>query len=224
MAVTLLTDDIGDHLQQEYGSEPPNTHIGCFYIKLGQEISNSPISQKEVIDTINRFMIGPNQWVKSVAGWDGVLFFQNSKATTNPNDERDIELKINDTIRKPLITDLSKNCPDIHSMFSRACLYKENMECASSQEITTDKIGDIMENVYEHNTIRSTHIEYFYLFVQAVVREESSGTKQHTIKDEKVHIEALAVLKTLPGDWEAVEPQTTWPGTFLAFFQRKCNQ
>ncbi len=75
--------------------------------------------------------------------------------------------------------------------------------------------------MYEHNTIGSTHIEYFYLFVQAVVREESSDTKQRTIKDEKVHIEALAALKTLPGDWEAVEPQTTWPGTFFGFFPKK---
>ncbi len=36
-----------------------------------------------------------------------------------------------------------------------------------------------------------------------------------------MHIEALAVLKTLPGDWEAVEPQTTWPGTFFGFFPKK---
>ena len=29
------------------------------------------------------------------------------------------------------------------------------------------------------------------------------------------------MLKTLPGDWEAVEPQTTWPGTFFGFFPKK---
>ena len=156
-----------------YGSEPPNnTHIGCFYIKLGQEISNS---EKEALDTINR-IIGPNQWVKSVAGWDGVLFFQNSEATTN--DERKIEFKINDTIRKPLITDLSEHGPDIHIKFSRACLYTKDMKCASSQGLTTDKIGEIMKNVYEQNVSETAHIEYFF-FLYKLLSERKAVTQNN---------------------------------------------
>ncbi len=157
LPIRITTDDIGDDLE-EYGSKP-NTHIAYFYIKLGHEISKSPMSQKEALATYNRTILDPNQRVKEVVGWDGVFFFQVSK--TAIDDERKIEFKIHDTIRRSLIIDLSENCPDIHIIFSRACLYKENMECASSQGITTDKIGEIMKNVYEQNVSVTAHIEYF---------------------------------------------------------------
>ena len=220
MAVQVgQTDDIGEYLQREYGSKPPNTHIGCFYIKLGQEISESPMSQqKEAIATLNR-ILGPGHWVKTEPGWDGIIFFR-AHAETAKN-EREIEANINDTIRFPLITDLSGQSPS-HIMFSRACLYKEkDNKCMSNQKITTDTIGKIMEDVYEHDDIGSTHIEYFYLFVQAVVREGSSDTKQVNIKEEKVHSKALEELKKLPGNWKSVEPQETWPGTFFGFFPKE---
>ncbi len=50
------TDSIGDYLQQEYGSKPPNTHIGYFYIRLGQEICHYPNIQQEAIATLNRIL------------------------------------------------------------------------------------------------------------------------------------------------------------------------
>ena len=210
MAVQVIqTDEIGDHLHKEYGSEPTgNTHIGCFYIKLGQEIIKSPRSQQEAIATLNRIL--PDHWVKTEPGWDGVIFFQ-APGGTAANNEREIEANINSTIRLPLITDLSGQSSS-HIMFSRACLYKENdKKCVSSQEITTDTIEKI---------IGSTHIEYFYLFVQAVVREESSDTKQLKINDEKVHSKALEELNKLPGNWKSVKPQETWSGTFFGFFSK----
>ncbi len=210
------TDSIDDYLQQEYGSKPPNTHIGYFYIRLGQEICHYPNIQQEAIANLNR-ILGPTQWVKAEPGWDGVLFFKGQQPATN--NERKTEENINATIRLPLITDLNGHGSS-HIMFSRACLYKEkDKKCASSEEITTDTIGEIMKNVYEHKVTGTSHIEYFYLFVQAVVGEESSDT-QLKIKDEKVHSKALEELKTLPGNWKSVEPQKTWQGTFFGFFPK----
>ncbi len=76
----------------------------------------------------------------------------------------------------------------------------------------------------EHNVTGSAHIDYFYLFVQAVIREEKFDKKQVKIKDEKVHSYALEELKTLPGYWKSVEPQATWPGTFFGFFPKGLNE
>ncbi len=72
----------------------------------------------------------------------------------------------------------------------------------------------------ENDVTGNNHIEYFYLFVQAVIDEQRFFEKQINGNYVNVHSDALEELKTLPGDWEAVEPQTTWPGTFFGFFPK----
>ena len=199
MAFTVQTDKIGEYLQKEYGSKPPNTHIECFYIRLGQEICKDPKIQQKAIDIL-KDIPDLTVWGKTEPGWDGVFFFEAPVSTTK--NEREHEAEIDDTIRWPMMEKLREQGPGIHIMFSRACLYKDVKKCA--REITTDQIGDIMENV---GSTHIEHIEYFYLFVQ-----EESG------KNRNVHSQALEELKTLPGDWKSVEPQATWPRTFFGFF------
>ncbi len=84
MAVLAQTDSIGDYLQQEYGSKPPDTHIECFYIRFGQEIAN--IQQQQAIDILND-ILGPTQWVKQ--SQDGMESFslrpQYQQRTPNAN-------------------------------------------------------------------------------------------------------------------------------------------
>ncbi len=49
-----MAGSISHYLQQEYGSKPPNTHIGCFYmyIRHGQEICQDPRIHQQAIDTL----------------------------------------------------------------------------------------------------------------------------------------------------------------------------
>ena len=218
-ATQIQTDKIGDYLQERYGSiyMSQNTHIRCFYIKLGKEMCQIPMIQKRVTTALEKIPSLTEICFKTEPGWDGVFVFEVPEPTTN--DERVHEAEINAAIHLKLTTDLSTQGIPVSYILSRACLYKENTKRAISQEITTDKIGDIMASVYKNNAIARTHIEYFYLFVQAVVREKSSDTKQLKINDEKVHSEVLEELKTLPGNWEAVESRT-WPGTFFGFFPK----
>ena len=103
-------------------------------------------------------------------------------------------------------------------MFSRACLYTdEDNKRASSHEITTENIGEIIKSVYENDAAGNTHIECFYLFVQAVLDGEIF---QINDKDVNVHSGALEELKTLLGDWKSVEPRATWPGKFFGYFPK----
>ncbi len=158
------TASIGIHLKEKYGSKPPDTHIGCFYIKLGQEICQYPRILQQAIATLKsiaiatlKSILGPTEWGKTEPGWDGVFFF-NAPETTN--DERKHEEELNAQIRQKLKTDLQGHDTDIHIILSRACLYTEK-----SREITTEEIGGKLEYMYgcEHNVTGSTHI-YFYLF------------------------------------------------------------
>ncbi len=208
----MQTDSIGDYLQQEYGSKPPDTHIECFYIRLGQEIANI---QQQAVDILID-ILDPTLWRKTGPGWDGVLFFKAPVSTRNT--KREHEAEINDTIRWPLMAKLREQGPDIHVMFSRACLYTENKKRAtcSSHEITTENIGEIMKSVYENDAAGNTHIGYFYLFVQAVI----DGKCLQIIGDIDVYSKALEELKQLPGDWKCVKPRTTWPGTFFGLFPK----
>ena len=207
------TDSIGIHLKEEYGSKPPNTHIGCFYIKLGQEICQYPRILLKAIDAL-KSILGSTKWGKTEPG---VFFFKAPETTTT--DERKHEEEMNAQIREKLMTDLQGHDTGIHIILSRACLYTEN-----SREITTEEIGEKLTYVCEHNVTGSTHINYFYLFIQAVVREESFDKKQAKIKNEKVQSKALEELKTLPGNWKSVKPQETWPGTFFGFFPNGLNE
>ncbi len=68
------TASIGIYLKEKYGSKPPDTHIGCFYIKLGQEICQYPKILQQAIATL-KSILGPTVWGKTESGWDGVFFF-----------------------------------------------------------------------------------------------------------------------------------------------------
>ncbi len=68
-------------------------------------------------------------------------------------------------------------------MFNRACLYKDALIQSNKRDtITTRDIGTIMDNVYEphgQNDPGNAHIEYFYLFVQATIGQESLVKKRN---------------------------------------------
>ena len=163
-ATQIQTDTIGDYLQERYGSihMSQNTHIiiRCFYIKLGKEMCQIPMIQKRVTTALEKIPGLSEICFKTEPGWDGVFVFEVPEPTTN--DERVHEAEINASIRLKLTTDLSiqGTLTSISYILSRACLYKENTKRAISQEITTDKIGDIMVSVYKNNAIGN-----FYLFV-----------------------------------------------------------
>ncbi len=93
------TDSIGIHLKEEYGSKPPNTHIGCFYIKLGQEICQYPRILLQAIDAL-KSILGSTEWGKTEPG---VFFFIAPETTTT--DERKHEEEMNTQIREKLIDD-----------------------------------------------------------------------------------------------------------------------
>ncbi len=114
-----MAGSISGYLQQEYGSKPLNTHIGCFYIyiRLGQEICQDPRIQQQAIDTLEG-ILGRTRCVKTKPEWFGHLFLGNHEKTTaeRAREEEDI----NEKIRLPLRADLRKHGHDIHIMFSRA--------------------------------------------------------------------------------------------------------
>ena len=210
---------IGDYLQKKYGSEPPNTHIRCFYmyIRLGQDICRDPEIQKEAIAILNS-EVGKNQQIKTKPGWVGLLFVVDHVEKAN---ERKRETDINEKFRVPL---MRIQHPDIRIMFSRACLYKEK-----SQEITTDTIGDILEYMHDGpDLVENTHIECFYLFVQGVFDGENFVEKRIKRKDVDVHSEALEELETLPGSWKSVTDDASnpqkWPGVFFSYFPKALTE
>ncbi len=210
-----MAGSISDYLQQEYGSKPLNTHIGCFYIyiRLGQEICQDPRIQQQAIATL-KTITGPTRCVKTKPGWLGLLFLGNHEKTT----ERAREEDINEKIRLPLRADLrGKHGDDIHIIFSRACLYKEKI-----QKISTDEIGETLEYMYGRGPV-GTHIECFYLFVQGVFDGKNFVKKQINSKDVNVHSGASEELETLPGNWKSVysvADATTWPATFFSYFPK----
>ncbi len=204
------TDEIGYLLQREYGLKDPNTHIQYFYIRLGKKFFKR---QVEIIETLKR-ITGKPEIVKIKPGWDGIVFFESQEE----GNERDHEKSIDEKIRSYL---LKVSDPSLHMMFSRACLYKKTRRYG---KITTDEIGGIMDSKYgdkQDTDPGNTHIEYFYLFVQAIIGEESFLEKQIGDKDICIHAMAFDVLKTLPGDWKSVEPQKTWQGTFFGLFEKE---
>ena len=83
--------------------------------------------------------------------------------------------------------------------FSRACLY-HNYELVQ-QSVTTNDIGKILNPP----SAQSPHQDFFYLIVRFKDRRDA---------------DIYSVLKTLPGEWRKVEPQTTWPITFIGHFPR----
>ena len=205
------TDEIGEFLQKEYGHLCANIPITHFYVKLGQKIEG--IDKQKAIETLNE-LLGPGKWVKAEPHWDDLLFFEFQKASSN---EREREKKIESEIRWPLKKRLEHLSPSpVHIIFSRACLYKElsTEPLQATDYISTDEIGDIMENVYGDLGDGNAPIEYFYLFVQA----ESSGV--HLNDKDLPKDMAINVLKDLPGEWRSVEPQDTWPGTFFGFYPK----
>ncbi len=89
------TASIGIYLKEKHGSKPPDTHIGCFYIKLGQEICQYPMILLHQAWTRNLSVsydsttsncypqkyTRTTEWGKTEPGWDGVFFF-NAPETT----------------------------------------------------------------------------------------------------------------------------------------------
>ncbi len=94
------TDRIGKYLEEKYGSEDPNTHIQCFYIRFGQEISKSPMMEQESLAILNdnSGLRLAHKWIYTEPG----LIFVISPEATAPT-ERVREADINESIRLPLI-------------------------------------------------------------------------------------------------------------------------
>ncbi len=96
------------------------------------------------------------------------------------------------------------------------------MYTEKSREIATEEIGVKLEYMYgcEHNVTGSTHIDYFYLFVQAVIREEKFDKKQVKIKDEKVHSLRFRRAQNTTGLLEISGTSSNMAGNIFWFFSK----
>ena len=209
------TDEIGRHLQEEYGNKDPGTHILYFYLTLGQEILHT--KQQIVIDHLHS-ILGKDNWTKPQQGWPGLYHFKYDGPSEN---EREREQYLDRELRQELIKRLKEvlKPSSIHIKFSRACLYTDSSRDEPSPDIiTTDEIGAIFENTYNENA----HIDYFYLFVQAKINEECFVKKDIDGEHINVHDMALKELKALPGpgEWRTLQPQHTWLGMFFGFYPK----
>lgn len=72
--------------------------------------------------------------------------------------------------------------------------------------ITTENIGAIVNEDCSMQNVQDSHINLFYIMVQ----KENEG----------IYLDIFSELKPLPGDWRQVEPQETWPDTFLGYFPK----
>ncbi len=82
LAQDFQTDRIGKYLEEKYGSEHPNTHIQCFYIRFGQEISKSPMRKQEslaILNDITSLQLA-HQWYQSEPG---LIFVISPEATAH---------------------------------------------------------------------------------------------------------------------------------------------
>ncbi len=203
------TDEIGKLLEKKYGGSDSdqNAHIRYFYLKIGKGTD-----QEKKIAKVNEMTRDSECVTVQIAGWNDSLFFASPENKTENECER--EASFNETYRQLMLPEFSNYC----AIVSRACLYTDTQKCSekSQESTTTEKIGVILKDIYYKQPAK-THIEHFYLFVQALNGKES-------ILDKGIHTKALEILKTLPGDWKSIEPQKTWLGTFFGFFPKKTSE
>ncbi len=195
MATTTRHKRIGEILEEEYGLQDQNLHIEYFFLVLGTKLLGK---RDEIIATLG----GIDAW--DTLGEKGPqLLFSTSKSPKSPFEtERQREERLNKEIRMPLLAKYTdpndpSNLPCI--IVSRACKY--NKQVVNSLSITE------IQNIIK--TPNGEHLDYFYLMITQYVPST-------------VALPSSIILATLiPGNWKAVEPEATWPLTFIGHFPPK---
>ena len=89
-----------------------------------------------------------------------------------------------------------------HIIVGRACKYYKEV---SKHSLSTPEI----ENVLTIPACNDQHLDYFYLLIRL------------NIIVSNIVIDVPSMLERYPGYWRAVEPETTWPLTFIGHFPKK---
>ena len=114
--------------------------------------------------------------------------------------ERQREERINQVIWKPLLhllVDPSNPNNPPHIIVSRARKYNKEV---------------VRHSLSTAEIISNEHLDYFYLMIKQRV------SPQVTLNN----IPSSFILAPLiPGDWRVVEPEATWPHTFIGYFPKK---
>ena len=193
------TNEIGDLLKRIYAlPEDQNKHIDYFYIRV-------PEKEKTIVENVIpdlKGMLGDDFCALVDEDWPGFILV----CFVAGENESEREEKLDKEIRYPMA-----NSKLTMVTFSRACLY-HNYEIVQ-ESVTTNDIGEILDpqsasivqSPHQASIAQSPHQDFFYLTVRFKDRRDA---------------DIYSVLKTLPGEWRKVEPQTTWPRTFIGHFPR----
>ncbi len=193
------TAKIGKILESEYGEpHPQDLHIEYFFLLLGTEILDR---QADIIAELRRLDL----WENLETEWPELMFSTRKFLKISPNEtERHREERLNQ-IRIQLLAllanpgDLSKT-PQI--IVGRACKYYKQV---GKHSLFTPEI----ENFLTIPTCSDQHLDYFYLVIRL------------NIIASKVIMDVPSKLAAFKGDWRVVEPQATWPLTFIGHFPKK---
>ena len=127
--------------------------------------------------------------------WPGFIIIYYPEQTSEEKREKAID----QNLRLPIASQT-----DTMVTFSRTCLYPSYE--MNEDTIQAIDIGKVMrQGNAEQQDAKKTHQDFFYL----IYRIKPS----HTLN---VH----SFLKILPGNWKKVEPNDTWPDTFLGYFPK----
>ena len=193
----------GDTLRQKFGGpDQQDQQIDGFIIMFGSQIAHDPRWSKGL--DLDALIGEGGQWdtlEDEDSFWPGVFSQDIAKEGHESYLERD-QLKKLTTKVKDKFESLGFNQSSVYIMLHRACMYgnpDNQTEPLVEPAVTEDQIRVIVD--------QESHFNLFYITVQ----------KDNT---DKV-LDILTALEVLPGDWRKVEPQETWPDTFLGYFPKK---
>ena len=191
----MTTNEIGDLLKRKYA--PPTDqerHIDYFYFRVPEE--EKSIAENVIPNLKGK--LGDDYCALVDKDWPGFILICFEAGKDELESER--EEKLDKEIRYPMA-----NSKLTMVTFSRACLYN-NYELVQDT-VTTNEIGEILNppSVQCVSTTQNPHQDFFYLTVRFKDGQDA---------------DIYSVLKTLPGEWRKVEPQTTWPRTFFGYFPK----
>ncbi len=188
------TTEIVKLLESAYGEpHPQDLHIEYFFLLLGKEIVGR---RAEIIAKLNEVDgIQVPVWVSLEAKWQELLFRKAKVFKNLPTEtERHREERLNEVIRKPLLALLADPHNPPHIIVSRACKYNKEVV---KHRLSTPEI------------ISNEHLDYFYLMIKQRISPEVTLPS------------SFILAPHIPGDWRVVEPEDTWPHTFIGYFPKK---
>ena len=197
MASPDANDLLGELLEQRYGGDKPqDLHIDLFYLILGYETVGrvaevyAKLQQTPGIQVLGTLQ--GNEWPEFLV----VEFPKRSPCET----ERQREERLNDTVRKPLLTALAQepnNPPCI--IISRVCKY--NKPVVAKNHLTTFDVETALSSPYDQ------HLDYFYLFIRSPKPPTDILITQLLTEEKRI--------------WKTMSSKDTWPLTLLGHFPKE---